>query len=120
MQKTPKVVGYIDLTPTWSEMLRVMLAVIEDGDAKGKATIRKEFERMAKAADAWVAHANDTKLTTVQRAVRDAWNVRNVDARIELLKPLLRRKLFNEQMLDTYAEYEWREIPEEIRNAISL
>lgn len=42
---------YIDATPTWSEILPVLLA----GAEHGVATAREELHRMARLADAYVA-----------------------------------------------------------------
>lgn len=50
-----KVVGTIDLTPTWSEILPTMLLVQSDATHEGRAAIRGEFERMAALADKYVA-----------------------------------------------------------------
>lgn len=41
----------IDTTPTWSSILPVLVAVIEDSNAIGKINAIKELERMAKIAD---------------------------------------------------------------------
>lgn len=48
-------IGTIDLTPTWEEILSTLLVLIENGDAKGRATARAELTRMAKLADLFVA-----------------------------------------------------------------
>jgi hypothetical protein len=46
---------YIDLTPTWQEQARMLIVLLEEGDAKGRKTAREEIMRMAKVADAYVA-----------------------------------------------------------------
>lgn len=46
--------GTIDLTPTWSAILPVLLAVLEDGNEAGKTTARLELTRMAEIADRYV------------------------------------------------------------------
>ena len=38
---------YIDVTPTWSQILPVLLALLESGTAEGRRTARDELERMA-------------------------------------------------------------------------
>lgn len=43
--------GTIDLTPTWAEMATVILALVENGNAAGRATVIKELGRMAALAD---------------------------------------------------------------------
>jgi hypothetical protein len=46
--KMPK---YIDVTPTWSQILPALLALLESGTAEGRRTARDELERMAALAD---------------------------------------------------------------------
>ena len=46
--KMPK---YIDVTPTWSQILPALLALLETGTAEGRRTARDELERMAALAD---------------------------------------------------------------------
>jgi hypothetical protein len=52
---------YIDLTPTWEQILPALLAILENGSAEGKKIARDELRRMAQAADQWnaAAKAND-------------------------------------------------------------
>lgn len=45
----------IDVTPTWSSLLPVFRAILEDGSAESQAAIWEEIERMAKLADLYVA-----------------------------------------------------------------
>ena len=45
----------IDITPTWSGILPVLLLLLESGSAKGRADARDELARMAKLADIAVA-----------------------------------------------------------------
>lgn len=52
---TARVVGYVDLTPTWSDMLATMLHVYEAANHEGRTAIREEFVRMAALADKYVA-----------------------------------------------------------------
>lgn len=42
---------YIDLTPTWAEIMPALVAVIENGTAEGVAMARKELARLAQATD---------------------------------------------------------------------
>jgi hypothetical protein len=42
---------FIDITPTWQGLLPALLAVIEHGNAQGRAMARVELSRMAEAAD---------------------------------------------------------------------
>lgn len=51
----------IVMTPTWTGLLPLLLAVITDGTAKGQAAAREELARMAKAADHWSAHCDAQK-----------------------------------------------------------
>lgn len=46
-----KRVGGIDLTPTWTGVLPILFAAMEDGTAEGKRLAKLEFANMAKAAD---------------------------------------------------------------------
>lgn len=43
----------VDVTPKWSELIEVIMAILENPDAKEeiKGDLRKELRRMAKAAD---------------------------------------------------------------------
>jgi hypothetical protein len=45
----------IDMSPTWESLIPIMLLVAKEGSSKGQAEMRKEFVRMAKAADRWHA-----------------------------------------------------------------
>jgi hypothetical protein len=45
----------IDLTPTWSEALTMIKALLESGSKESKATAWSELSRMAKIADAHVS-----------------------------------------------------------------
>jgi len=45
----------IDLTPTWSNVLPVLLTVLESGSREGKQTAKIELSRMAEIADKYVA-----------------------------------------------------------------
>lgn len=49
-----KVVGTINLQPTWEAMTRLYIALLEDGDAGGRETARNELLRMARIADTYV------------------------------------------------------------------
>ena len=54
--QTTQTVETVDLTPTWSAILRVLLAVYEDSaTADGRATALTELQRMADAADRYNA-----------------------------------------------------------------
>ncbi len=46
-----RVVGTIDLTPTWSQMLSTLLFLYEEGTPEGRANATAELQRMAKLAD---------------------------------------------------------------------
>jgi argininosuccinate lyase len=46
----------IDITPTWEQILPVMLQLIKHKDSKVSKPIEKEFLRMAQIADSYVAH----------------------------------------------------------------
>jgi hypothetical protein len=45
----------IDMTPTWQDILPLLLAAYEDGTPKGRAIASEELIRMAQSADAYVA-----------------------------------------------------------------
>lgn len=45
----------IDITPTWSAILPLLLAAYEGGTFEGKHAAESELRRMAKLADAYVA-----------------------------------------------------------------
>ena len=47
---------YIDMTPSWSDLLPALLAILSEGNAQGRRTARIELARMASAADQWNAH----------------------------------------------------------------
>jgi arylsulfatase A-like enzyme len=55
--KTKTFVGTIDITPTWTGVLRFALPILEDPSqpAKVKEELRVELRRMAEIADAYVA-----------------------------------------------------------------
>lgn len=44
----------IDVTPSWSEILPVLLVLLESGPFESKAFARKELKRMAALADSYV------------------------------------------------------------------
>lgn len=44
----------IDVTPTWTDVLPVLLAAIEDGTFEGQKVAREELFRMAELADRYV------------------------------------------------------------------
>jgi len=44
----------IDMTPSWSDVLPMLLAAHSDGSAEGIDIAQKELERMAAIADKWV------------------------------------------------------------------
>lgn len=58
-------IRYVDITPTWEDILPVMLMVLENAsDPDAQRKIRDEFRRMAEAADKWnatvrAAHRNE-------------------------------------------------------------
>lgn len=47
----------IDMTPTWEESSRIFIALLENGDATGRATARTEVQRMGKIIDTMKAQA---------------------------------------------------------------
>lgn len=48
----------LDITPTWSAILPVLILALEQGNEEGKHAAREELARMAKIAD---AHVEQTK-----------------------------------------------------------
>ncbi len=45
----------INLTPTWEQILGVLLMLYDKGDSEGRGTALEELTRMAKLADLYVA-----------------------------------------------------------------
>lgn len=45
---TKKLVGFVNLKQTWTQLLPMMLTVYADGSEKGRQAISGELERMAK------------------------------------------------------------------------
>lgn len=58
-----KVVGTIDLTPTWSGVLPIYLAVLQNPNAQASSRngAMAELERMAELADMFVAQSKGSK-----------------------------------------------------------
>lgn len=46
---------FIDMTPTWAEILPTLLALVTDGDSKGQAFAREELARACQMADKFTA-----------------------------------------------------------------
>jgi hypothetical protein len=59
MVEMKKQIGTVDLTPTWSEILPMLLLAIEDGNATGKQVAREELARMAGIADKYVSYIRE-------------------------------------------------------------
>jgi len=51
----------VDITPTWTGVLPVLLAALQDGTPKGKAMAIDELRNMALAADEWNKHCKRVK-----------------------------------------------------------
>ncbi|CAH0343682.1 hypothetical protein [Rhizobium sp. CECT 9324] len=51
MNENKEVLRTIDMTPTWEETVQMLVALIERGDAAGRATAISEMQRMARLAD---------------------------------------------------------------------
>lgn len=56
-----KLVGTIDLTPTWEAILPMFLTALDIGTAEGQAIARAELKRMAQLADLYVASQKEPK-----------------------------------------------------------
>lgn len=56
-----KVAGYIDINPTWGQLLPTLLMVFENANAKGRAEALNELKRMAIIADRFVASQGMSK-----------------------------------------------------------
>jgi len=58
-------VNVIDCTPTWSNLLALMLTVYAENYKKGKernnTDLEQEFKNMARAADMWNEHVKETE-----------------------------------------------------------
>lgn len=50
-----KLVGFVDMTPTWGELAPLLVDYIENGNAEQQRTARVELTKMATAADAYNA-----------------------------------------------------------------
>jgi hypothetical protein len=55
-----KTAGFVDLTPTWSGIVRLFMAALEDGNHTAKDAARTELTRMAALADRFVAFCKPT------------------------------------------------------------
>jgi ABC-type uncharacterized transport system YnjBCD substrate-binding protein len=59
MNKTTEI---INVTPTWEHLVPVLAHIIRHSkSASARADIMKELENMAKAADCWNAHCQESK-----------------------------------------------------------
>lgn len=47
-------IGTVDLTPSWEEILPGLLAVLQDGNSLGRNLAKVQLYRMAKVADQYV------------------------------------------------------------------
>ena len=54
MAATKKTLFTIDMTPTWAELLPILLAVYENGAAESRRGCFEELERMARIARRWL------------------------------------------------------------------
>lgn len=59
MSTDKKVVEYVDMTPTWQESIAMLIAVLENGDAKGKKMARDELLRAGRVLDMLVAERGE-------------------------------------------------------------
>jgi len=50
-----KLIGTIDLTPTWLAMAPIIIAAMENGTSDGVKMAKEEIYKMAKLADAYAA-----------------------------------------------------------------
>ena len=60
--KAPEAIK-IDVTPTWSAVLPLLLAGMEHGTNEARDAAKIELRRMAAAADKWNAHARKDTLS---------------------------------------------------------
>ena len=51
MANKQKLIGVIDMTPTWESLMPGLMAVLESGTEKGRMIARKELMRLAKHVD---------------------------------------------------------------------
>ena len=65
-----KLVGYVDMTPKWEEMVDILVGFVEHGDANQQSIARDEIRRMARAADAYNSMQN--KITEVIEATTES------------------------------------------------
>lgn len=57
MDGQKKLIGKIDVKPTWESMVPIIIALLENSNAQGRATAISEMTRMAQIADAHVAQS---------------------------------------------------------------
>lgn len=53
--------AFLDVTPTWADILPALLTLLDRGGAEGQKTAREELARMAQAADKWNAHCEASR-----------------------------------------------------------
>lgn len=51
----------IDMTPTWADVLPILILGLDSGNAEGRKVAREELKRMADAADKWNTHVRASK-----------------------------------------------------------
>lgn len=56
MDKGAQVVGFIDATPRWQDVLPIILMGLSSGNKRSVQIAEEELLRMAKAADEWNAY----------------------------------------------------------------
>jgi hypothetical protein len=59
----------IDLTPTWSAVLPIFIAALQDGTPEGQRAAKEELARMAALADqyVWIIEGHTLKPTGIKR-----------------------------------------------------
>jgi hypothetical protein len=78
----------IDMTPTWKSLLPAMLAVLKNGSFESKRDILSELQRMAHAADLYVAAEKERNLTWSMDNYPPKWER---PALLALVKAILKR-----------------------------
>lgn len=55
---------YVDMTPTWEEAARMLIAVLENGTSQGKALARAEIIRMGQIIDQYKKETTECPAST--------------------------------------------------------
>lgn len=70
-----RVVGTVDLTPSWAGMVNVIMLLLDKGDREGREVAMGEFRKMATLADKYVAMiaSIDPKVQALLEGADEGW-----------------------------------------------